>query len=70
MFAGLFVVLAGIEKTSLEDRSCQPGRRSSSGQRVSVERSRDVFSNLVSNVPAVLLFKPFVEHLADPSARG
>jgi Na+/H+ antiporter NhaD/arsenite permease-like protein len=23
-------------------------------------------SNLVSNVPAVLVFKPFVEHLADP----
>jgi Na+/H+ antiporter NhaD/arsenite permease-like protein len=26
-----------------------------------------VLSNLVSNVPAVLVFKPFVAHLADPS---
>jgi Na+/H+ antiporter NhaD/arsenite permease-like protein len=49
MFAGLFIVIAGIEKTSLETGFAA------------------LLSNLVSNVPAVLVFKPLVAHLGNPT---
>jgi Na+/H+ antiporter NhaD/arsenite permease-like protein len=67
MFAGLFIVIAGVERTSLE------GHLQALVQRLHLS---DVFvlsalaaflSNLVSNVPAVLMFQPFVGHLANPT---
>ena len=66
MFIGLFIVVAGVEKTSL------PGDLFAASQRFHLERTAvlSVFaallSNVVSNVPAVLVFKPFVAHMADP----
>jgi Na+/H+ antiporter NhaD/arsenite permease-like protein len=66
MFIGLFIVVAGVEKTSL------PGDLFAASQRFHLERTgvlsafAAVLSNLVSNVPAVLVFKPFVAHLSDP----
>jgi Na+/H+ antiporter NhaD/arsenite permease-like protein len=67
MFVGLFVVLAGVERTSvLTDLFSFAGR-------YHLERTAPmaiftaVLSNLVSNVPAVLLFKSFVPRLADPA---
>ena len=66
MFIGLFIVIAGIEKTSL------PGDLFAAAGRFHLERvwPMSIFtallSNLFSNVPAVLIFKTFVPHLADP----
>ena len=60
MFAGLFVVVAGLEKTLLT-----PGNVALAGD-LHLERmpvlcaTSAILSNLVSNVPAVLVFKPFV----------
>jgi len=67
MFAGLFIVVAGIEKSSLEaDLARWAGRaRLDNGLILSV--AAGALSNLVSNVPAVLVFKPLIPHLADPT---
>jgi Na+/H+ antiporter NhaD/arsenite permease-like protein len=66
MFAGLFVVIAGIEKTSLEaDLTALAGALHLDNVFL-LSGLATLLSNLVSNVPAVLVFKPFVAHLADP----
>jgi len=66
MFAGLFVVVAGIERTPwLSDLVAI-------AQRMQLERIpvlsafTAVLSNIVSNVPAVLMLRPFVTHFHDP----
>jgi Na+/H+ antiporter NhaD/arsenite permease-like protein len=63
MFIGLFVVVAGIEKAVLT-----PEVISNVGRLdlASVPVLTAVLSNLVSNVPAVLVLRPFVTGLADP----
>ena len=67
LFIGLFVVVAGIEKTPL--LSGVLGFVSGYGlDRPAILSSvTAVLSNLASNVPAVLMFKPVVPHLADPN---
>jgi len=66
MFAGLFIVIAGAEKTSLErDLAALAGRLHLDNAFVLSGLSA-VLSNVVSNVPAVLVFQPFVGHLAEP----
>lgn len=63
---GLFVITAGVEHAGLTDEIL--------GARVAAHLDRPavltavtaLLSNLVSNVPAVLLFKPLVPRLADP----
>ena len=64
LFSGLFVVLAGIEKTQILHRmgDALPLRNPAI-----LTFASAILSNLVSNVPAVLLFKPFVQQLADPA---
>jgi Na+/H+ antiporter NhaD/arsenite permease-like protein len=66
LFAGLFVVIAGVEKNGLSARAFAL---------VGVERLRSlpflagtvaVLSNLVSNVPAVMLFKSLIPQLPNP----
>ena len=65
MFVGLFIVIAGIEKTQL------PADLFAAAGRYHLERTLHLsvfaalLSNLVSNVPAVLVFKGFVPHLPD-----
>jgi Na+/H+ antiporter NhaD/arsenite permease-like protein len=67
LFIGLFIVVAGVEKTSL------PGDLFGAAQQFHLERISVLsafavlLSNLVSNVPAVLVFKPFIAHLGDPT---
>jgi Na+/H+ antiporter NhaD/arsenite permease-like protein len=67
MFIGLFIVIAGIEKTPLA------ADLFAAAQRFHLERTAPMtvfaaaLSNLVSNVPAVLVFKGFVPNL--PNAR-
>jgi len=66
LFIGLFIVVAGVERTSL------PGDLFNTVQRFHLERVgvlsafTALLSNIVSNVPAVLVFKPFVQHMSDP----
>ncbi len=63
LFVGLFIVVAGLEKTSV------PADLFAAASRYHLERTGPmtafaaVLSNLVSNVPAVLVFKGFVPHL-------
>jgi len=67
LFTGLFIVIAGIEKTSLlEDLAALTAQLQL--DRVAVLSGlAALLSNLVSNVPAVLLFKPLMAHLANPT---
>ena len=67
LFIGLFIVVAGVEKTSL------PGDLFRGTQRFHLERVAvlsafgALLSNVVSNVPAVLVFKPFIAHMSHPA---
>jgi Na+/H+ antiporter NhaD/arsenite permease-like protein len=66
MFGGLFVVVAGLEKTPwFEDLPAQVSRLRLNNTGVLAGVSA-ILSNIVSNVPAVLMFRPFVAHLANP----
>jgi Na+/H+ antiporter NhaD/arsenite permease-like protein len=67
LFVGLFIVLAGIEKTSVFHDLAQIVSRSNLDHIGLFSLLSVLVSNLVSNVPAVLLFKPLVIHLPDPS---
>jgi Na+/H+ antiporter NhaD/arsenite permease-like protein len=66
MFAGLFIVIAGVEKTSLETELATLAGRLHLDNVFLLSGFTAVLSNLVSNVPAVLVFKPFIGQLADP----
>jgi Na+/H+ antiporter NhaD/arsenite permease-like protein len=66
MFAGLFVVIAGIEKTPLETELAAFAGRMHLDNTFLLSGISAVLSNIVSNVPAVLLFKPLAGQLADP----
>jgi Na+/H+ antiporter NhaD/arsenite permease-like protein len=65
-FAGLFVVTGAIEKSGISAqlfRILGPLAQQSMALFAGVST---MLCNLVSNVPAVLLFRPLVPHLADP----
>lgn len=66
MFSGLFIVIAGIEKTPLETELAAFAGRIHLDNTFILSGISAVLSNIVSNVPAVLVFKPFVGQLADP----
>ncbi|MGB6451063.1 MAG: SLC13 family permease, partial [Steroidobacteraceae bacterium] len=66
MFAGLFIVVAGMEKWVVSARA-ETVIGALGLERVPVLSSVTVvLSNLVSNVPAVLVLRPFVTALHDP----
>jgi len=66
MFIGLFVVVAGIEKAVLTPQLiAEVGRLDLSNVPI-LSGVTAVLSNLVSNVPAVLVLRPFITGLADP----
>jgi Na+/H+ antiporter NhaD/arsenite permease-like protein len=66
MFAGLFVVVAGFEHALLSPAViAEIGRQRLDNMPV-LALVTAVLSNLVSNVPAVLVLKPFVMALPDP----
>ncbi|MGQ9918259.1 MAG: anion transporter, partial [Bryobacteraceae bacterium] len=66
MFAGLFVVVRGFETTALERGLLDFAEGSPLDHPAVLSFFSAVASNLVSNVPAVLLFKPVIVKLADP----
>jgi Na+/H+ antiporter NhaD/arsenite permease-like protein len=66
MFVGLFVVIAGFEKAAMTtDVSAALARQHLDNPTILAGLTA-VLSNLVSNVPAVLLLKPFVINLQEP----
>jgi Na+/H+ antiporter NhaD/arsenite permease-like protein len=66
LFAGLFVVVAGVEKTSLEEDLFRIASQFGLQRVAILSTFAALFSNLVSNVPAVLVFRPLIPHLPDP----
>ncbi len=66
MFAGLFIVVAGVEKTSFEDELVALAAQYHLDRVGVLTALSTLLSNLVSNVPAVLVFRPIVAHLEDP----
>jgi Na+/H+ antiporter NhaD/arsenite permease-like protein len=66
MFAGLFVVVAGAQAALLTPDVTHAVMRLPLGQSVPLTLLTAALSNLVSNVPAVLVLKPFIAELADP----
>jgi Na+/H+ antiporter NhaD/arsenite permease-like protein len=65
MFVGLFIVVAAIEKTVLTPDVVATVTHLHLGDTAVLSGVTAVLSNLVSNVPAVLVLKPFVEPLQD-----
>jgi Na+/H+ antiporter NhaD/arsenite permease-like protein len=66
MFVGLFVVVAGFEKTVLTPEVTAAAGRLRLYDPGVLAGVTALLSNVVSNVPAVLLLKPFVPNLPDP----
>jgi Na+/H+ antiporter NhaD/arsenite permease-like protein len=65
MFIGLFIVVAGVERTTLAATLLGEASRFRLEDAAVLSTASAILSNLVSNVPAVLLFKPFIPHLSD-----
>ena len=65
-FAGLFIVTGAIETTGLTTHLFAVARPLAEAGGASLAAVGVVLSNLVSNVPAVLLFRPIVQQIADP----
>lgn len=65
-FSGLFVVTASIETSGLLKYLMYYSREFFEGGIISLSLSSAVLSNLVSNVPAVMLLKPFIPLLENP----
>ena len=66
MFAGLFVVVHGLEKAAFTPDVLAAFKGAHLNEPAMLAGATALLSNIVSNVPAVLLLKPFVQHLADP----
>ena len=66
MFVGLFIVVAGVERTALSANMLAAAARIKLEHTAVLTASAAILSNIVSNVPAVLVFKPMVAHLPDP----
>jgi Na+/H+ antiporter NhaD/arsenite permease-like protein len=66
LFIGLFIVVRGVEKTSLSADLFAIASRLHLERPGVMSAFAAVLSNLVSNVPAVLVFRPFIPHLPNP----
>ncbi len=66
MFVGLFVVVAGFEKMVLTPEVTAAAGRAHLDDPAVLGAITALLSNVVSNVPAVLVLKPFVPDLPDP----
>jgi Na+/H+ antiporter NhaD/arsenite permease-like protein len=66
MFVGLFVVIGGVEKALITPDVREAIARLRLDDVVVLGVITAALSNLVSNVPAVLVLKPFVPNLSDP----
>jgi Na+/H+ antiporter NhaD/arsenite permease-like protein len=67
MFAGLFVVVAGFEKALLTPELVGNAARLRLDEAPVLSLVTALLSNLVSNVPAVLVLRPFIPAAGEPS---
>src|SRR5260370_30410181 len=67
MFVGLFIVVAGLESAVLSPDVIAAVGKLHLGSVPILSVATAGLSNLVSNVPAVLVFEPFVSDLPDPT---
>ena len=67
MFAGLFVVVAGAEKAWLTPERIAVAKSFGLDVPWRLSAFTAVLSNIVSNVPAVLILRPFIPTFPDPS---
>jgi Na+/H+ antiporter NhaD/arsenite permease-like protein len=65
MFAGLFIIVAGAEHTLLSGEMIAAVARLQLDRVPVLSLVTAILSNLVSNVPAVLVLKPFIDPLRD-----
>lgn len=65
-FSGLFIVTGAIEEIGLSEQLFAIGRPIAGQGTAALSLVAVILSNLVSNVPAVLLFRPFIPQLAAP----
>lgn len=65
LFVGLFIVIAGLEKTAVAAGLFDAAARFHLERTAPMSAFAALLSNLVSNVPAVLVFKGFVPRLPD-----
>ncbi|RWK57136.1 anion transporter [Mesorhizobium sp.] len=66
MFAGLFIVVAGAEKTLLSPDIIASAKSLGLDDVWRLSAFTAVLSNIMSNVPAVLALRPFIPGLEDP----
>src|SRR5438477_427130 len=66
LFAGLFVITAGLERSGIMDVFLHWAAAANLDRPAVLTAVGAVLSNLVSNVPAVLLVKPLVASFAEP----
>jgi len=66
MFVGLFIVIGGLEKTVITPDVTSAIGRLHLDNSVVLAGVTALLSNVVSNVPAVLVLKPFIPNLPDP----
>jgi Na+/H+ antiporter NhaD/arsenite permease-like protein len=66
MFVGLFIVVAGFEKMVVTPETVAAIGRLRLDDNAVLGVVTALLSNIVSNVPAVLVLKPFVPNLPDP----
>jgi Na+/H+ antiporter NhaD/arsenite permease-like protein len=66
MFVGLFIVVAGLEKAVIGPNALVVLGRLDLNEVPTLATVTAVMSNLVSNVPAVLVLKALIPRLADP----
>ena len=68
LFIGLFIVIAGVERAGIDDVLFAWLAPIGIGTRLGLTAVAAVLSNVISNVPAVMLFTRFVPALPDPHA--
>ena len=66
MFAGLFIIVAGAERSLLSGEVISAAGRLQLDRLPVLSALTALLSNLISNVPAVVVLRPFVESLRDP----
>lgn len=66
MFAGLFVVVRGVEATGWTERWLALVPEAARGSNLALAGTAATLSNLVSNVPAVLVLRSWPAHFANP----
>jgi Na+/H+ antiporter NhaD/arsenite permease-like protein len=67
LFTGLFVLIGGIEAAGLAREAVRLAEAANLHRPAVLTLTSALLSNLVSNVPAVLLFKPVITAFAEPA---